>query len=174
MAKVQEKCFCAFCKNERRVYLRRHIGFSEVLSSLLLSVLFSFIFWQQLRAEALAFFVMVLIITECLIHFRYRLGLACPYCGFDPILYRRDPQAAARVVKDFMERRKQDPLFYLSNKGYDKLARRKIAVEERRQQLQEVLAGELSVKDKPFKENAESPDRDTAASIEEIRSLPPF
>lgn len=177
MTKVQSQCYCAFCKNERKVSLKRHISFMEVFTALVLSTLFSFIFWQALRPEAIAFFVVCLILMELGTHFKFRLGIICPYCGFDPILYRTNPQAACQKVSGFMEQRRKDPMFYLSNKGYDKLARRKLELEEKKEALTASLnasntnhSAEMDALMKPHL------DSQSAERIEnqDVKQLPPF
>ncbi|MEC9281163.1 MAG: hypothetical protein VX642_00520 [Bdellovibrionota bacterium] len=177
MTKVQSKCYCAFCKNERKVNLKRHISFMEIFTGLVLSTLFSFIFWQSFRPEAIAFFVVCLIMMELGTHFKFRLGIICPYCGFDPILYRRNPQAACQKVSGFMEQRRKDPMFYLSNKGYDKLARRKIELEEKKEALSEALKpsspatiGALGSLDSPSLNEQEN----SLLENQDVKQLPPF
>lgn len=44
---------------------------------------------------------------------RYRESVKCPHCGFDPILYKQNPKAAASKTKDFLESRKDNPEFLL-------------------------------------------------------------
>lgn len=125
MAKVWDNCFCAFCKNERKIYTKKHFGFYEVLLVSVLSILLSLVFWQTIEARMMVIFTILLVLAELSIHLRWRIYISCPYCGFDPILYRRNSQKACEKVSKFMDNRKQNPTFYLSNKRFDKLAVKK-------------------------------------------------
>lgn len=109
--------------------MQKHLGFQGFLSAFLLGAALSLIIWQSLDPRALGFVVVFLVSWESLAHIKWRVGMICSYCGFDPILYKRSPEAACTKVKEFMENRKKDPMFYLSSKGYDKIARRKILAE---------------------------------------------
>ena len=42
-------------------------------------------------------------ISEIFIQLRWRLTVACPRCGFDPVLYVKDPEKAARRVRQFYD-----------------------------------------------------------------------
>lgn len=130
MTKVRESCFCAFCKNERKVFRKKRMSMQGIFASAVLSSLLSLVFWQRLDPKAMVFFVVGIVVTELAVNFRWRLGMTCPYCGFDPLLYKRSPKQACQKVVEFMDERKKDPMFYLSSNGYDKLAKvRKIQKE---------------------------------------------
>ncbi len=47
------------------------------------------------------------------------MKMICDFCGFDPVLYKREPARAAEKVKAFIEARKTDPKMLL--KPYPKL-----------------------------------------------------
>lgn len=51
---------------------------------------------------------------EIVVHFRWRLALTCPHCGFDPVTYKKNPQLAALRVKEHLEFRKNSPRALLS------------------------------------------------------------
>lgn len=144
MTKVREECFCAFCKNERKVFRKKRMSFQGFAASIVLSALLSLVFWQKLDPRALSFLVVGIVITELAVHMRWRLGMICPYCGFDPLLYKRSPKQACQKVMNFMEERKKDPMFYLSSNGYDKLARIK-RIEENKKPGAEASSGSPSV-----------------------------
>ncbi|MFK8139277.1 MAG: hypothetical protein AB8E15_13035 [Bdellovibrionales bacterium] len=150
--KVWKECFCAFCKNERKIYSKKHLGFSEVLLVGVLSFLLSMVFWQEVEPRSMVVFVAMLVVSETIVHFRYRFGVICQHCGFDPILYKRNKQAACNRVKSFMQFRKQDPMFYLSGKTYDKLARIKRLEEKEESSENKVLSTKTWVSDAPERE----------------------
>jgi hypothetical protein len=52
--------------------------------------------------------------AEIFVVLRHRLSLNCPKCGFDPVTYRRQPEEAARRVREHLARRAEDPLLLLA------------------------------------------------------------
>ena len=44
---------------------------------------------------------------------RWRNSVKCPHCGFDPIVYKSNPEKAAQITKAFLEKRKRDPTYLL-------------------------------------------------------------
>lgn len=114
MFQTSKSCFCAFCRSERVVYLKRHISLVDVLLAAGASVLLGFIVWQDLDPRALMFFAFGLGVAEVFIQVRWRLSIACPHCGFDPVLYKRNREKAAERVKAFLEIRREDPMSVFS------------------------------------------------------------
>lgn len=110
----KQKCFCAFCKTERKVYKVKHISWTNVVLTFLLTVLFSIVYWQKIDPRAVLLFALGLGISELFIQLRWRLTLPCTHCGFDPVLYIRDPSLAANRVKNFLQQKAQDPMYFLS------------------------------------------------------------
>ncbi len=96
------------------VYVKKHVGLPDILLSGLTAVLLSYIFFQDFDPRALIFFALCLALAELFIMFRWRLSLICQKCGFDPHLYKRSPEKAAQRVREYMERRKEDPLSLFS------------------------------------------------------------
>lgn len=116
MSKSQ-KCYCAFCKHERRFYDKKHITFVNVLLSLLASVLLMYTLWQQVDARVVIIFVTGICLAEIFVLFRWRLSLPCPHCGFDPVMYKRSPQQCAEKVKIVLDKKKDTAQFYLHAKN---------------------------------------------------------
>lgn len=94
---------CAFCKLERRVYVKKHIDWTNVVLSFLAAVLLMFAVWQSLEPKALLFFSINIIVAEVFVNLRWRLSLPCPHCGFDPLLYKTDREKAAMKVKQTLD-----------------------------------------------------------------------
>lgn len=109
-----KQCYCAFCRSERRISLQKHIGLYEIGLSALGAVLLSFLFYQSLQPQALVFLGVSLSLLEFFVQFKYRLAIACPHCGFDPLLYIKSREKACEQVKQHLERRKNDPYVLLS------------------------------------------------------------
>ncbi len=64
--------------------------------------------------------------VEIFSNLRWRLAIVCKYCGFDPVVYLKNPEMAAEKVKNFMLDRKNSANFLLSTKQYEQIPRRKI------------------------------------------------
>lgn len=101
--------YCAFCKTKRTIHLKKHVGGVEISLSLLASIVLMFLFFQKFDFRIIPIFALAICFYETLIQIQYRLSLACPHCGFDPILYLKSQQKACEVVKAHLEKRKQDP-----------------------------------------------------------------
>lgn len=111
------QCFCAFCRSERRVYTRKHIGWLHAVWALAATLTAMVLVWQDWDARASILFVVFLFVAEVFVQFRWRTSIPCPHCGFDPIVYLRDPQEACRRVRSRLEERAQNPMFLLSSKA---------------------------------------------------------
>lgn len=70
--------------------------------------------WQGFDARITVIFVICLALSEVFIRLRWRLSVLCSSCGFDPVLYLKQPAQAAEKVKAHLERRKEDPKYLLS------------------------------------------------------------
>lgn len=82
---------------------------SAVAAGVIMSAL-----WQGFDARVIVIFIVCLSLSEVFIRIRWRLSLACAQCGFDPILYVRQPVQAADKVKKHLEKRKEDPKYLLA------------------------------------------------------------
>lgn len=114
MAKTSKRCFCAFCRSQRKIYLKKHIGAADVVLAGFTALLLSQIVFQDFDPRAVIFFAACLAVAELFIMLRWRLSVICNKCGFDPYLYKRSPELAARRVKEYMESRKDDPISIFS------------------------------------------------------------
>lgn len=108
------KCFCAFCKKPRRVFVKKHLSWIDLILLILFTTTLTFIIWQQAEPKGVLIFMTFVVIAESVIQVRWRMGMTCGSCGFDPLIYIRDPQRAAQKVRDFYEERKAQPDFLLT------------------------------------------------------------
>lgn len=120
-----QKCFCAFCKNPRRVYRKKHIDWTNVLMSFVSSAFLVMALWQGFQPEIILFFVVLVAASEIMVQVRWRMSLPCPHCGFDPLLYTKKPEEAARRVVSFMEKQRETPLYWLKGDPLRQLPRKK-------------------------------------------------
>lgn len=107
------ECYCAYCKNKRKVYKSKHLSFSALLGFMILSVMFSFVIWKKIDIRSLIILAVFLMIGELFSQIRWRQALICHNCGFDPIIYKQDPKAAALKIKEFLAERAEKPEFLL-------------------------------------------------------------
>lgn len=114
MAKTSKRCYCAFCSSYRVVYRKKHVGLVDVVLTAIAALLMGQIVYQDFDPRAVVFFAIGLAIAELFIMIRWRLSVVCSKCGFDPLLYKRSPEQAAKQVKEHMRRRKEDPLSVFS------------------------------------------------------------
>lgn len=110
----RHNCYCAFCKSPRRIYRKKSISFLNIIGSALAAVVFMFVLWQQYDPRAIIAFVVCLAISEVFVKIRWRSSVVRRQCGFDPVLYLKDPETAAAKVKDQLVVRQQDPKYLLA------------------------------------------------------------
>jgi hypothetical protein len=112
--KAKNNCYCAFCKSPRRIYRKKNISIKNILGSALAAVVVMFAIWQQYDPRVMIVFVVCAAISEVFVKIRWRLSVVCRQCGFDPVLYLKQPETAAQKVKTQLDLRKQDPKYLLS------------------------------------------------------------
>ena len=110
----RKQCFCAFCKSPRRIYKKKNINLFNILACALGSALLMLALWQEFDPKVILLFVLFLAITETFLQLRWRLTVVCKQCGFDPVLYLKNSEAAAKKVCARLERRKSDPASMLA------------------------------------------------------------
>jgi hypothetical protein len=129
------RCYCAFCKRPRRVFVKRHLAWTDVLGVALLAAVATGLIWRQLEPRGVMIFVSLLVVAEFLVQIRWRVGLACATCGFDPLIYSRNPDRAAEKVRDFYRRRSEQPDFLLTAQNLIETQKRIQKVENARSAL---------------------------------------
>lgn len=107
-------CYCAFCRTPRKVYYKKSVSVANVIYSAIAAIPFMYLLWQGFDPRVVVVFVVCIGLTEVFMKLRWRLALQCQQCGFDPVLYRRDPESASQKVKAHLEKRAQDPKYLLA------------------------------------------------------------
>jgi hypothetical protein len=87
---------------------KRNINFANIVAAAVAAGLMMIALWQEADPRGFVIFVVLLAIAEVFVQFRWRLSVACKSCGFDPILYLKDPALAAAKVKAHLDRRSTD------------------------------------------------------------------
>lgn len=81
----------------------------NVLGAMFVASLAMWVLWQAFDPRVAVLFVVALAGAEVFLRFRWRLAIVCGHCGFDPVMYKRNPTLAAAKVKAQLELRKQSP-----------------------------------------------------------------
>lgn len=105
--------YCAFCGSERKVYQQKHVNWLELTLVAILSNVIMWTVWQEVDQRVSYIFLFGLLVMEIFVQLRRRMSLVCTDCGFDPVIYLRNPQAAAQQVKAKLALRKDDPRAWL-------------------------------------------------------------
>ena len=103
-------CYCAFCKNPRRISKYRHLSLVHFLVAFFLSLTIMYVVWGAWAGQALVILVCTLGAMEVAIQAMWRLSVRCQICGFDPVLYTRDANAASLKVKEHLEATEGNPI----------------------------------------------------------------
>ncbi len=106
--------YCAFCRSSRRVYSNRGVTLGHLVGGLIWAVIFTYGYFRELDFRGVFIFLVILAVSEIFLRIRWRLQIVCPHCGFDPVLYLKDPEMAATRVRVFLEERRLDPSFLLA------------------------------------------------------------
>lgn len=113
MFTTTRECYCAFCKTERTIYAKKHVSFIDVGLAALASSLLMLALWQDFDPKVFVIFAFAAGFSEVFIQVRWRVSIPCPHCGFDPVLYKKNPEKAAKLVTAFLDRRREDPISLL-------------------------------------------------------------
>lgn len=110
---VRKKCFCAYCKTPRKVYRNKNLSLFTILGLIGLSVVLTKTIWHNIDTRGLFILAFILITGEVCAQIKWRGSMICNNCGFDAVLYVRNPEAAGLKIKEFMEYRSTRPEYLL-------------------------------------------------------------
>lgn len=113
MIQNRKSCYCAFCKNTRKVYSSKHMSMLGIVGMVVLSYVLTHVIWHQPDVRGLVILGALLMGSEISTQLRWRQSLLCQHCGFDPVLYMKSPDQAAVKIKAYMKTRSEDPSFLL-------------------------------------------------------------
>jgi len=134
------RCFCAFCRSPRSVYDTKHIGLTNVLGAILLSMGISQVYYGTPDPRGLVVFCLLVVIGETFVYLRWRNGVICKLCGFDPVIYKKSPELAAERVRQFFAEQSVRPEFWLSASPLVEVYRQKREQEKRHQEIEAIYA----------------------------------
>lgn len=113
MFNPRRSCYCAFCKTPRKVYKSKNLSVFDVLALLFLAVLFTRVIYDSFDPRGLVILGLFLLVGEIFSQIKWRSSMTCQNCGFDPVLYMKDHEAAGLKIKAFLEKRADSPAHLL-------------------------------------------------------------
>jgi hypothetical protein len=113
MLSARKFCYCAFCKIERKVYSNKHLSLVDVIAMVGLGIVLTYAVFKSLDPRGLAIVGTLLTIAEFFAQTKWRTAMICRNCGFDPVIYIRNPELAGLKIKAFLEKRSEAPEFLL-------------------------------------------------------------
>lgn len=116
-------CFCAFCREKRKVNLKKSISKINVIQAAAISYIIMMSLWWNFDARVFFIFAVVLSLIEVMLLVRWRFGVICPHCGFDPVLYLKSPEQVVTKVQAHLKRYDENP-----NSGFVSNPRRNLPV----------------------------------------------
>lgn len=102
--------FCAFCRSPKVYFKRRRLGPVNICVALICAAAINMIFTSSIDFRVFVIFIANLFVIEFALQIRWRLSLICHECGFDPVIYKRNPELACQMVKAKTDLRKMDPI----------------------------------------------------------------
>lgn len=138
LSRVHSKGFCAFCKAERKYVVKKHLHFFDVLCLVVLSGVTSSALWAPFDPRSMVLLALFIGAGETFMYMRWRFGVVCKYCGFDPVLYNVAPDRARERVRAFYESKTKSSGFLLSKSPLLELHRERLAQERLKLKLQRV------------------------------------
>src|SRR4051812_10673396 len=114
ISRLRDHRYCAFCKARRKVYVKKHIDLTNVVGAVLLSFGVTYVIYGAADPQGLMLVGAILLVSESFVYLRWRLGIVCKMCGFDPVIYKRSPAQASALVSQFFREQVQNPEFWLT------------------------------------------------------------
>lgn len=103
-------CYWAFCRTPRRVFMRKHIHPLHVFWTTTFGLALSFAIFGTWDPRSMLIVAVLIGVSEILVIMRWRLSMTCSHCGFDPLVYMKDPKMMVERVKRRLEERQKDSL----------------------------------------------------------------
>lgn len=124
ISRLRDHRYCAFCRASRRVYVKKHIDMTNVVASIAFALVLTYSFWGEVDPRGLVFFGLFVVAAEIFVYMRWRLGIVCRLCGFDPVLYKHSPEKASARVRAFFAENADAPEFWLTKSPLLEVQRR--------------------------------------------------
>ncbi len=105
---MSNKGYCAFCRSPKVYFGRKRLGILNVGAAFIGALALNYIFSHTVEPITFVIFVANMFVIELALQVRWRMSLICHECGFDPVIYKRNPDVACQMVKAKIEQRKGD------------------------------------------------------------------
>lgn len=135
ISRLRDQRFCAFCRSPRKIYAKKHVGPTNVLGLLMVSLAISEAAWEGPDPRVVVLFSVLIASAEVFIYLRWRAALACRLCGFDPVIYKKSPAQASEMVNAFFRAQSENPGFWLTKSPLLDVHRRLREDQRRRDEL---------------------------------------
>ena len=113
MLSQRTSCYCAFCKVERKVYRFKHLALLDIFGLIILGITCTYAVYKSLDPRGLYFIAIFLLIGEAFAQAKWRTSMVCRNCGFDPVIYIRNPEQAGLKIRAFLDTRAESPAHLL-------------------------------------------------------------
>lgn len=110
---MKTEVYCSFCSLPHRAYAKKHVSILEMIAFAAVGILSTHLIWEEFHVAGVLIFVTLTMLMELFHRSCHRHSARCPHCGFDPFIYKAEPAEAARLVKAFLDQRKEDPNYLL-------------------------------------------------------------
>jgi len=85
----------------------------DILGLVLLGVTLTYTVYKSLDPRGLFFIGILLLTGEAFTQTKWRTSMVCRNCGFDPVIYVRNPEQAGLKIKAFLDKRAESPAHLL-------------------------------------------------------------
>ena len=137
ISRLRGRKFCAYCRSPRQLYVKKHVDVTNVVALTLLSAAVTYGIWGEPDPRGGFIFCSLMVGAEIFVYLRWRAAIVCTMCGFDPLVYKKSPATAAKMVNQFYQERRSDPRFLLSRSPLLEVHRRAILAEKRKRDRDE-------------------------------------
>jgi len=107
------------------MYAKKHVDLTNVVATSFLATAVTYAYFGQPDPRGLVLFCLFIIASEIFVYSRWRNSTVCKLCGFDPLIYKRSPAAAAAKVREFFVKNSSDPRFHLTRSPLNEIQRLK-------------------------------------------------
>lgn len=110
MKKNAKDCFCALCRSPRKLRYARHLSSANYLQIFVLALGVSAALFPWFGLKVIYSIPVIWALFEGVHKSLYRKELKCPYCGFDPKLYRKNVKLTRQKVEEFLKQNPKSPV----------------------------------------------------------------
>ncbi|MGE3683004.1 MAG: hypothetical protein AB7G93_14865 [Bdellovibrionales bacterium] len=145
ISRLRDQRYCAFCRSPRRLYVKKHVDLTNVVGMMLLALTSTHAYWGRPDPRGLILFCVFISGAEIFVYMRWRASVVCRLCGFDPVVYKRSPEQASKLVKQFFAEQAANPRFLLSKSPLLELHRQRVERERKLKSRRSSLAPEKTL-----------------------------